>query len=415
MPPFILPSFVAGSSTLHGVSNASLIAQSAVDPDNPFILSSSVVTGVKTGLVTPRKRGGSSSDEENLPVVETLIGKTQRLSPSHIALQSKPTPISGFSSASNVSADVHMPGSPDGTSEKDYSSWFSSTIPTGPMGFLSGKAALASIIPEVPSTVIFTTAAMNKAIIPSETAMQQAEVRMKLWEAEADQADTEDAILPQMKTSPISPPRPVLVAVENSLVQGSPLETAGPALGLSRASTSEFSTPFQPSSAIGAKNKNTIKGFKSPLIRNNAAPLKAPVFAPSPLNPGRPTMTAASEIMPVSTPVRVLRSTVPSTPDGSVVAGTSSMATPVRRAAFSTPPRALGITTRARQSGQKPFISPFKPGMRPGEPGRTQLEEKYKRERATAMGSLVVVKGGTAGKVKTSRRTRFFDLSAQCY
>lgn len=409
MPPFILPSFMAGSSTLHGVSNASLIAQSVVDPDNPFVLTSPVVTGVKSDLITSRKRGGSSSDEENLPV-EPLVGKTRSPSPNHIALQSKPTPISGFSSASNVLADVHTPGSPDGTSEKDYSSWFSSTVPISPVGFLSGKAALTSVIPEVPSTVVFTTAAMNKVIVPSETAMQQAEVRMKLWEAEADQADAEDAFLSQTKISPISPPRPVLVAVENSLVQGSALETAGPALGLSRASTSGFSTPFQSASAIGARNKNTIKGFKSPLIRNNAAPLRAPVFAPSPLNPGRPTMAAASEIMPVSTPVRALRSTVPWTPDSSAIAGTSSMATPVRRAAFSTPPRALGITTRARQSGQKPFISPFKPGMRPGEPGRTQLEEKHKRERATAMESLVVVKGGTAGTVKASRRTKFFDL-----
>jgi hypothetical protein len=86
---------------------------------------------------------------------------------------------------------------------------------------------------------------------------------------------------------------------------------------------------------------------------------------------------------------------------------------PMSGAKFSTPMPIKG--TPMRKVPAKKFVTPFKQGMRPGEPGHTQLKACYDTERvSTASGlstdGLPSVSYGPRGP--TGRR--FFNLSMLC-
>ncbi|THH18249.1 hypothetical protein EW146_g2694 [Bondarzewia mesenterica] len=399
IPPLALTAF-APASSIHPVDP---------DPDNPFIATTYTHSGFTSALMSCSRRQPSPSSNENTLLVESSGVNAQRQSTAIPDASPSTNRLAGFASASRILSENHveLPSSSlEEPSEKDYSSWFSSTALSGPVGFASARHVEPHSTPQnPPPTVLFTTAAMKKFLAPSETALQEAEARMKRWEVEAEAAD-----IPSLAEPP-SPPRQVLGAVENSFVQGRVPDSPGPLTGFGRPPSSGFRPPFQTPSGADIKGKGFVKPFKSPLLRDTAVPLKAPVFAPSPLNPNRSrTMAAAAEDKTVFTSARGFRPLIPSTPKGNVVAGPSSLATPVRQAAFSTPPRPMAVSLRAGQSGKKKFVSPFKPGMRPGEPGRAKLGEKYEQGRAAAVASLVVVSGSIRSKEKGSARMKVFNL-----
>ncbi|TFY81492.1 hypothetical protein EWM64_g2524 [Hericium alpestre] len=320
-------------------------------------------------------------------------------------------------------ADTHdRSQSPEEPPEKDYSSWFTSTAAPAPatIGF---AAASTVALPDVPIAAIgFVTANKSKVFAPSETAWQQAQARMKLWETEDTLAltplsppDSPKPSVSRQMPIPTSPSRPVLSPVENALPQLPLAEAPTPArVGFSSAGVGGGRAAFQTPSVTDIKGKGKAAvPFKSPLVRAPAVtPFKPPSYVNSPLNLTRPQMAAAPSAF---TPARSVRPPVPSTP-GPAHAQLTAVETPIRQAAFSTPPRPVGMTPARARAGPKKFVTPFKPGMRPGETGRAQLEEKYKQERAAAASTVVITSAtSTASPVRVAGRTgpsrrKFFDL-----
>jgi hypothetical protein len=68
--------------------------------------------------------------------------------------------------------------------------------------------------------------------------------------------------------------------------------------------------------------------------------------------------------------------------------------------------------TPMRKIPTKKFVTPFKPGMRPGEPGHKQLKARYDTDsfNATAEPGTEGTLSSSDGSRKRTRR-RFFDLS----
>ena len=68
-----------------------------------------------------------------------------------------------------------------------------------------------------------------------------------------------------------------------------------------------------------------------------------------------------------------------------------------------------------KSAGKAKFATPFKPGMAPGEAGRTQLEARARTEVSTQTPVRVGVRGtplsSTKGKAVARKEYKFFDLS----
>ena len=65
-----------------------------------------------------------------------------------------------------------------------------------------------------------------------------------------------------------------------------------------------------------------------------------------------------------------------------------------------------------RKVSAKKFVTPFKPGMRPGEPGHGQLKARYDAERGSiAPGPSAGVVSSISDSPKIPTKRRFFDLS----
>ncbi|KAJ7610818.1 hypothetical protein FB45DRAFT_941706 [Roridomyces roridus] len=186
-----------------------------------------------------------------------------------------------------------------------------------------------------------------------------------------------------------SPERPVLRPIlDNSF--NSPV-TPSPAQ-FSRPSTST-ALPALSLPGLGQFKAPKPKAFKSPLLPQTAA--KA-AFAPSPLNPhARQGMVSSSFVTAGTQHSFAAVGGTPATPLRTSVTG---FVTPMRGASRSRPA----------------FKTPFKAGMKPGEPGRVRLEEEEK-EKAIAKVKVAEVKQPTPIKSQqpsVSARTKaFFDLA----
>jgi hypothetical protein len=77
---------------------------------------------------------------------------------------------------------------------------------------------------------------------------------------------------------------------------------------------------------------------------------------------------------------------------------------------FSSPMPIRG--TPMRKAPARKFVTPFKHGMRPGEPGHRQLQVRYDAERVnTASGPSARVAASMSDGSRKPTRRRFFDLS----
>jgi hypothetical protein len=77
---------------------------------------------------------------------------------------------------------------------------------------------------------------------------------------------------------------------------------------------------------------------------------------------------------------------------------------------FSSPMPIRG--TPMRKVSAKKFVTPFKPGMRPGEPGHGQFKARYDAERVSiASGPSTGVVSSISDGSRIPTRRRFFDLS----
>ncbi|KAI0094432.1 hypothetical protein BDY19DRAFT_901619 [Irpex rosettiformis] len=374
-------------------------------------------------------------------------------------LEQPPPKLSGFSSASALTVEhsgVSPTPSPEAPPEPDLAAWFaSSDVPTA--GFASAKALVEekndddwftapapigavgfqsvrnmhapldagpeasqedypgftkpTVSEEVPVFTGFTTGsnlfnpakAKAKTLMPSAEALAKAAQRLAQWDKEFDDEVTDTSIVSELREeaqaaaapnisfggfSTAGAIRPVLGAMENSFSDQQPPNTPSPA-GPSGLTGRSFS-PLVPR-GTGDKKKE----FKSPLLTTAASRTQqaSSTYVSSPL---KPKFTSGT------------KGFVPPTR----VAGPSTPVRPV--APISSPKKSLGVTPRRPTTsvGKKPmFSTPFKTGMRPGEPGRAALD-------TTKIASLAVhiVGSGKTGppvskRIKGKGRATYFDLS----
>ncbi|KAG6889981.1 hypothetical protein C0995_012941 [Termitomyces sp. Mi166 len=325
------------------------------DPENPFTATSNAPSSSFTILSAPAFATAS-------------------------ALRSSSTiPLVGFSKASAstvtnavVLDDFDRSLSPEEPPDQDYDAWFQPAGIIPPVSFQSASSNL-------PTLAGFTKASNKGLIAPSSAALAKAQTKMKeIWQ-EYDSLNTSPVTRPSTplagdsenlfqtasSISRNSPCRPALQSVLNSPGVGSP----------STPSPTGFSRPLnKPSSAMTPTelfiSKNS-KPFKSPLLPKKAD-ISASVESP------RSTFNPPSRLSGFATTKS--QHPLASAP---ITADFASVTTPARH------PKALAPRSSVKRSVPAAFVTPFKPGMEPGQPGRLRLEESLKASQAKGAQSCV--------------------------
>lgn len=230
---------------------------------------------------------------------------------------------------------------------------------------------------------------------PSAEALAKAEERMKRWQAEIDadfhesttEENEESVPPPDLSTEKPAVARVILGAVENST-------TPSPSPPLPQpdapATPTSIRVGFKTSSAATGGPFASRKPFKSPLLRKPAVPS----YIASPLNPNRSSTSTA--------PKTPLKAAFPSTPAGPSTAFVS----PVKKVLGTTPRRSTSSPAQ-----KKTFVTPFKPGMRPGELGRARLEPSQSGSSFVGSAALTEILGTSGKRDKGKGRAVYFDLS----
>jgi hypothetical protein len=271
---------------------------------------------------------------------------------------------------------------------------------------------------------MFTSLGKQKKLFqPSAAAMRIAQERAKHWAVEDDALFREPQDDPPEKTPDVAVfPRQALQAVENvsrretstapatsDTVNPNPGDTSSrnanvtynavdlPSLGQAGGggtfrSAAHFSTPsapgsrsFQAPSTSGTAVNRFTKPFKSPLPNPSAMRNSGNSQHP-------PSLFNSAAFTPTKGPKAVALDAFSGSGSG-----------------FSSPMPIRG--TPMRKASVKKFVTPFKPGMRPGEPGHRQLKAHNDAERASiASGPSTGVASISDGPRIPTRR-RFFDLS----
>lgn len=287
----------------------------------------------------------------------------------------------------------------------------------------------------------FSKASSKGLLVPSTAAFAKAQQQRDEWERDVDEheASSNDDTLVVTEV-------PTTLTVASSGKVGPSFQTplkASASSGFSTAGaatqggTSSYSTMRPPFSQNGFSTparrtlvteplfitpvaagpvKAKAKPFKSPLLPTAVKPSISGHIG-SPLNPYRPSVAAEASN---SRSTHTLSSTliVPSTP-GFTTSLTRPLSTPVR-ATPQRPMASLGITPRRNAtpaSGKTKFMTPFKPGMAPGEPGRTRLHQETPRLHQPSQRNYLrrtpsPTKRVAKTKVKEFTKGRFFDLSS---
>ncbi|KAF9644663.1 hypothetical protein BDM02DRAFT_3190371 [Thelephora ganbajun] len=310
--------------------------------------------GLQTSQPTRDKRRTSEpGSEANNHLVATQVVSTSVQPTSSGGIRSGPSvPATvGFTSvraiAGNMTNDYCRSPSPEGPPEQDYDSWFdtSSTDIPAFVGFQSASTVNGT------GPVGFTSAGNGTSFLPSEAALQGVKKRMRDWEADFEE-EFSYIRPPTFQTGvtsprrPVTPPRPSLDSDKNPTPPTPPSQQISPQHATFTRSAKQ--KPFKPPLLSNKTNlTNTV-----PASPSNAAHSKGPVpqFKPPLLS-----STSASTLPKPSTPSRT-------TSDS----------------AFRTPGRLGGVH---RPGSAKRFTTPFKPGMRPGEPGRARLQKDQEEKR----------------------------------
>lgn len=310
----------------------------------------------------------------------------------------------GFTSVRAMAGDTtdgdYRSPSPEGSPlEQDHDSWFN-TSSTDVPAFVGFQPV--SVTHDT-GFVGFTSVGKGTSFQPSEDALRNVKKRMRDWEVDIEKelshvhpSTPQTGVTPLRR--PVTPPKQPLDSDKNS---ASPTPTSPRQI-----------SPQHTTFTRSAKQKQ----FKPPLLSNktnlaNSMPV-SPSNAPqskglvSQFKPPLLSSTSASTLPKPSTPSRA-------TSD-------SAFRTPVR----------LGGSHRP--GSVKKFTTPFKPGMRPGEPGRAKVQEDQEKKRLQEQQkdqvfqiqmhspprkpvydvppSLKSPSGSRKGKEK-AKEYRFFDLS----
>ena len=326
-----------------------------------------------------------------------------------------------FATASSIAKVAQIPydyqrsPSPEPPQEQTFDSWFQPASIVPPIAFQPASSAITE--PTALPTG-FMKASNKGWIAPSSVALAKAKAKMKdIWEeAEADpepmdtsssrrrsEVDGIENAFTMTSNLASSPQRPALRAVENSLHSPS---TPTP-LGFSRPSA--MAKPLFSPPIADQVTKSKQKSFKSPLLTQRASGNGG---TSSPLNPASQlsAFTTAGSRHPLASPLTT------GTPRNNVISRTSGPAS------FTTPAHPSSILQRGRVNPKKntplAFVTPFKPGMKPGQPGRSRLEQTVKdaamlaRPEKAAEDWLTKERPGGKERAKEINNTGVFDLSA---
>jgi breast cancer 2 susceptibility protein len=271
------------------------------------------------------------------------------------------------------------------------------------------------------------TSASRRILVPSAEAIRRAEEKRRQWEKqdvddhcedtsgdetlahEVEQVTIDEAsvservrdVLPPLATPPqtsFSPApnqdfTPPLRYQAEQVSVGSPPTSATALTSLRAASPGVLpTTPTYPVSRLSSTTpftspfgKSKARPFKSPLLPTTAVKIRNSTSSSN--SPGRIVGTrgmhplAGSPLRPV--PYIATDGSVPSAPLPS--ASATLLNPPSQPVMMIRAPPPLGFTPRRK--AQRPFSTPFKPGMAPGEPGRKKFEEERERERHNAKAS----------------------------
>ena len=312
--------------------------------------------GLRTLQPTKDSRRASElcSEVRNDPVTTQAASTSTRLTSNDGMQSSLSVPAAvGFASvramAGKLPNDSHRSPSPEGPpSEQDYDSWFD-TPPTDVPAFVGFQSASTT-----KDTGFVGFASVGKGIFfqPSKNALESVKKRMRAWEADTEEEFS--CILPSTsQTEPTPPPRPVT--------------PTKPASGANK----------NPASPIPAPSRQ-ISPQHTPFTKQKA--FKPPLLASKTNNPTNSVLASPSDAaqskgpVPQFKPLLLSSSSTPTLPSPS----TPSRAT--SDSAFRTPAR-LGVTRRPGSTTKK-FTTPFKPGMRPGDPSRAKLQEGQENKRS---------------------------------
>ncbi|KXN88856.1 hypothetical protein AN958_06726, partial [Leucoagaricus sp. SymC.cos] len=305
-----------------------------------------------TALLKPDMLGPLTINDDPENPFTNELSRTIRTSPGFSGF--------GFTSASSIKMDsprlYERSPSPEASLEHDYDAWFKPSADIPQVGFQTAGFASASSLAAQPAG--FVSLRSQAAFAPSSAALAKARAQMKeIWEdepVETENIDPSTKPREQLASSmhaaaQTTLPRSALQTLSNGLqTPGSPTPTG-------------FSRPSIPGRAQGVDQlRPKQKLFRSPLLKNT----QGTHFINSPLNP-KTGFTSAIQ-MPSQ---RLTTSTVPSTP--LKVALPSS-----KPSSFQTPIRALASAPR---TAPVPFVTPFKPGMRPGESGWAKLQDSIRQ------------------------------------
>jgi breast cancer 2 susceptibility protein len=323
---------------------------------------------------------------------------------------------SGFTSALHISAsgrsqDERRSSSPDRPPEDDYTSWFAPAAIPAVAQFQSAKISVASSLssprPEpIPAAAAgFMKASKKGWAMPSHTALLQAEEKMKkIWaEGEADGVSSFAAAVPAHPGVAES-----AVDINKDFDSSSCIVESQTPAGFGRPSIADDAS-LSTITANFEHFKRNAKPFKSPLMTafHSTGP-KSSLYASSPLNP---KSQSAKSFVSVGSHQPHL-----ATPSGfpllSLKAHDSAFVTPVR-------PQAAKRRVMSDTPTKSKFVTPFKIGMRPGEPGHERLVDSNKK--GVALATMSAINSPTLSnseKVKTDghgTRKQVFDLSRQQY
>ncbi|KAK7026152.1 breast cancer type 2 susceptibility [Favolaschia claudopus] len=433
------------SSAVHDQSSQNPLLQYSKlhdDPENPFAdnndsskpENSSVVKFAGFGSAAalrpskdiPNYATGFSSVSKGFALAASLHTHSDTTEHIETAPHPSATGFAGFGSAAlmlqdkdELKRDFQRSPSPEAPPEPDYDAWFA---PASDVAQVAFQTAASVISTDPQSAPIGFMKASNKGFIaPSTAALVDAKKKLERWSE--DMGETPDSgpvttkshlgsenlfksasefNIPHSRGA--SPERPALRTLDNA-IYNTPA-TPSPASFSRPSSSVAFS-----SSAIGSVNGKALtkpRPFKSPLLpasaRNASVAKSGFAHASSPLNPGArppPSFASASSQHPLVAP-----SFTPQTP---LRPGPSS-------ASFVTPMR-LGMPSSvgSRLSKNRPaFQTPFKAGMKPGEPGRVLLEAREKAKAAeSSLAMSVPGKQGNdrpAGNMNRAGK-QFFDLT----
>lgn len=244
-----------------------------------------------------------------------------------------------------TNGDYRSPSPEEPPPEQDYDAWFdtpSADIPAF-VGFQS-----VSITNDT-GFVGFTSVGKGTSFRPSEDALENVRKRIRDWDADFE----EEVSYMRPSTSqtgatrpPATPPRPPPDLDKNP---------SSPTPGSSR--------QISPQHTIFTRSAKQ-KPFKPPLLSNKTSLINS--VSASPSNP----VQSKGSVPHFKPPL--LSTSASTLPKPSTPSRTTS------DSAFRTPVRLGGVN---RPGSAKKFTTPFKPGMRPGEPGRAKLQEDQEKKK----------------------------------